>query len=183
MDVEAYIDHIEELLAAARPLPLSSAVLVNRHELEELLAELRSALPKELRQSRWIIKERDDLIEQATRESEQVVADARLERERLLSDTELVRGAQREAERIVEEAREQGRRLLLEAEDYVDGKLAAFEAILHKTLAAVENGRARLGSQPLHEGQQPSTTIADAPPRAQLFDHESTEGPVTGPSR
>jgi cell division septum initiation protein DivIVA len=177
VDVEAHIDQVEQLLAAARPVPLSGSIIVNRQELEDLLAELRDALPKELRQARWIIKERDELLEQAARESEQIVADARLERERLLSDTELVRGAEREAERIAEEAREQARRLTLEAEDYVDGKLSAFEAILRKTMVTVTNGRERLRGQPPAEEDRPPGAIAEALPRAQFFDQErATEG-------
>jgi hypothetical protein len=172
VDVEAHIDQIEQLLAAARPVPLSGSVIVNREELEELLADLREALPKELRQARWIIKERDELLEQAGREAEQIVADARVERERLLSDTELVRGAQREADRVLEDAREQVRRLSLEAEDYVDAKLASFEAILRKTMTTVANGREHLRGQPPPDNGRAAGRIAEALPSAQFFDQE-----------
>jgi hypothetical protein len=144
LDVEAYIGQLEHLLAEARPMPLSSSIIVNRRDVEDVLAELRTRLPDELRQSRWIIKERDELLQQAAREAEQLMADTRAERDRMLGETEIVRASQREAERIVEDAREQARILRLEAEDYVDGKLANFEIVLNKTLKAVEKGRERL---------------------------------------
>ncbi len=144
MDVEAYIARMEQLLAEARPVPLSASVMVNRSQFDELLGDLRTHLPEELRQSRWIIKERDELLEQAERDSERIVADAELQRDRLVSETEVARGAAREAERLLDEARERARVLRLEAEDYVDGRLANFEIVLAKTLKAVENGRERL---------------------------------------
>jgi cell division septum initiation protein DivIVA len=144
VDVEAHLSQMEQLLAEARPVPLSASVMVNRRDFDELLVSLRNRLPEELRQSRWVLKERDELLAQAAREADQVLADAQIERERLVSDTDVVRAAQREADRIIAEAREEARRLRLDAEDYVDGKLASFEIVLGKTLRAVEKGRERL---------------------------------------
>lgn len=144
MDVESHISQLEQLVAEARPVPLSASVMVNRKDVDELLAALRGALPEEIRQARWVLKERDDLVAQGQRESEQMILDARAEQSRLVSETEVVRQSHREAERIVEEAREQARVLRLEAEDYVDSKLASFEIVLQKTMQTVEKGRERL---------------------------------------
>lgn len=182
MDVEAYLAQMEQLLAEARPVPLSASVMVNRKDFDEIIDDLRAHLPEELRQSRWILKERDEVLEQAERESEQVVADAHAERERLLSEQEVVKTAQREAERILEEAREQARVLRLEAEDYVDSKLASFEIVLAKTTAAVEKGRerlrGRLAADELADPQEPSAPDDDDPystsefVQTQFYDHE-----------
>lgn len=182
MDVESLLSKMEQLLAEARPVPLSSSVMVNRHDFDELIGELRAGLPEELRQSRWIIKERDEVLAQAARESEQIVGDAEAERDRLVSSEEVVRAARREADRILEEAREAARTLRLEAEDYVDGKLATFEITLHKTLKAVEKGRDRLRGR-LATDELAETEDADALADAvdeygtgrggQFYDHEA----------
>lgn len=183
VDVESLLSKMEQLLAEARPVPLSSSVMVNRNDFDELIGELRADLPEELRQSRWIIKERDEVLAQAARESEQIIGDAERERDRLVGEQEVVRAARREAERILEEAREAGRTLRLEAEDYVDGKLATFEITLHKTLKAVENGRDRLrgrmASDELAEDADTSDALADAVDDygtgrgGQFYDHEA----------
>ena len=185
MDVESLLTKMEQLLAEARPVPLSASVMVNRHDFDELISQLRSGLPEELRQSRWVIKERDDVLAQATRESEQLLEDAERERDRLLGEEEVVRAARREADRILEEAREAARTLRLEAEDYVDGKLATFEITLHKTLQAVSKGRDRLrgrlasdelaevedAGDALHEAvDEYGDTVRRAGP---LYDHEA----------
>ncbi len=181
MDVEAYLAQIEQLLAEARPVPLSASVMVNRKDFDELLDDLRAHLPEELRQARWVIKERDEVLEQAERESEQLVNDARGERDRLVGETEVVRAARREAERILEEAREQARILRLEAEDYVDGKLANFEIVLAKTMKAVERGRerlrGRLASDELAADLDDLDGAEPAPDRAgaRLYDYQSAD--------
>ena len=61
-----------------------------------------------------------------------------------MSEQQVVRSAQDEAERIVDAAHGTARQMRLEAEDYVDAKLANFEVVLNKTLTAVERGRERL---------------------------------------
>jgi hypothetical protein len=179
VDVEAYIGQLEQLMAEARPMPLSSSIIVNKRDVDDVLAELRARLPDELRQSRWIIKERDELLDQAAREAEQLMADTRAERDRMLSETEVVRAAHREAERILEDAREQASILRLEAEDYVDGKLANFEIVLNKTLKAVEKGRERLRGRLAHDELAEATAADDEDEddtgqhqAAQLYDYE-----------
>ncbi len=51
MDTEALLDEIETLLADARPLPLTASVIVSRGDLEDLVADLRAALPEEVREA------------------------------------------------------------------------------------------------------------------------------------
>lgn len=190
VDVEAYIHQLERLVAEARPVPLSASVMVNREELDEAITGLRSRLPEEIRQSRWVIKERDEILAQARREADQVLEDARLERDRLVGETEVGRAARREADRLVEDAREQARRLRLEAEDYVDGKLASFEVVLQRTLGAVEKGRERLrgrtaadelADEPLEEAVAEEEPIERRPGTAgQLYDHEAVDAEQRG---
>lgn len=143
-DVEAKLHQLERLVGEAKTVPLSASVMVNRSEVDGLVADLREALPDELTQARWVVKERDEILERAQLDADEILADARAERDRLISEQEVVRGAAEEAERIVGDAREHARRIRLEAEDYVDAKLANFEVVLQKTLSAVERGRQKL---------------------------------------
>ena len=179
MDVEGYLAQMEQLLAEARPVPLSASVMVNRKDFEDVIDDIRASLPEELRQSRWVIKERDEVLEQAEREAEQILADAKTEAARKVSDTEVVRQSQRNAERILEEAREQSRVLRLEAEDYVDSKLANFEIVLAKTMRSVEKGRERLRGRLVSDQLAPEA-VEDEPGEAaagpsQLYDYESVD--------
>lgn len=143
-DVEAKLHQLDRLVSEAKAVPLSASVMVNRAEVEALVGELRASLPDELTQARWVIKERDEILERAHADANRLVDDARVERDRLVSEQEIVRTAERDASRLVEDAREHARQIRLEAEDYVDAKLANFEVVLHKTLSAVEKGRQRL---------------------------------------
>jgi vacuolar-type H+-ATPase subunit H len=143
-DVEARLSQLEAMVSDAKAVPLSASVMVNRADAAAMLGELRESLPDELTQARWVIKERDEILERAKSDAGRLIEDAENERDRLVAQQEVVRTADREAERILDEAREHARQIRLEAEDYVDAKLANFEVVLHKTLGAVERGRAKL---------------------------------------
>jgi cell division septum initiation protein DivIVA len=144
LDVEAKLHQLERLVTEAKAVPLSASIMLNRAEIDGVVGDLRDALPDELTQARWVIKERDDILEHARTDAERLVSDARKERDRLVSAQEVVREAEDQADQVLSDAREHARRIRLEAEDYVDAKLANFEVVLNKTLGAVERGRAKL---------------------------------------
>jgi vacuolar-type H+-ATPase subunit H len=95
---------------------------------------MRAALPEEIKQARWVVKDREQLLGKARKDAEGIIQEALEERSKLLSQEEVVKASVREAERILEEAREQARQIRHEAEDYMDQKLAAFEATLTRAL-------------------------------------------------
>jgi hypothetical protein len=164
-EVEARLDELELALAEARPMPLSASVLVSRETLTQLVAEIRELLPTELRQARWVLREREKVLNEAEQTAQRLIADAEQECLRLTGETEVVRAAEREAKRVKREAQDQSRAMRLEAEDYIDAQLARFEFVLQKTLKTVEAGRDRLRSD--IDAAEQNTNGATA-----LFDHE-----------
>ena len=163
MEAQAKLDAIVEMVESAKSMPLSASVLVNKTEMLALLDELRAALPDELREAQWVIKDRDEVIDGGRKEADRIIADARAEAQRLVSRTEVMRTATDEAARVMDEAKENARQMRLEVEDYVDAKLANFEVVLHKTLGAVERGRDKLRGRHELEELRDGTLLPDDP--------------------
>jgi vacuolar-type H+-ATPase subunit H len=154
MDIAARLQQLEELVAEAKSMPLSTSVLINREEVLELIQEMRSSMPEEIKQARWVVKDREQLLTKARKDAEGVVQQALDQQRRLVQQEEVVRASTREAERILEEAREQARQMRLEGEDYMDQKLAAFEATLTRTLEQIAQIREAEERQLMHVGEQ-----------------------------
>ncbi len=162
MDLAARLQQLEDLVRDAKSMPLSSSALVNREEVLELVREMKESLPQEIKQARWVVKDREDLLGKARLEGERIVQQARDDQLRMAQREEIAARAQQESERVLAEAEEQAKTMRLEAEDYVDAKLAAFEIALRKiqeeaqsstrqlakTLDQVELGRQRLHGVP-----------------------------------
>ena len=147
-DSETLLRRVVDIINNARPMPLSTTVRVEKDEVLELLEDAVERLPNELREARWLLKERQEHLAKVQREGEEILEAARVRAERMVQRTEVVRAARQTATKMVEEARESARRLRLEAEDFCDQKLAAFEIVLERTTKIVQAGREKLRVTP-----------------------------------
>ncbi len=116
MDIMALIDRIEELIDNGRNVPFSNQRMTDADKIYEIIDEIRAQFPDELKQARWIVKERQEMVEEA----------------------------ESQAAEILDNARAREREIRLGAEDYADEMLANLEVNLGKLLTAVQRGRDRL---------------------------------------
>jgi cell division septum initiation protein DivIVA len=165
-DTGALLTRLQALLDNARTMPLSSSVMINRDEFTDLLRDAVDGLPEELRQARWLLKERDGVLERAHRDAERVIEAAQVRAARMVERTEVVREARRTAERMIEDAERHAARIRHEAEDYVDRKLAALEALHERTLAQIHKGREQL------QAKLEPAVVVDEDPAAPFFDQD-----------
>ena len=151
-DTEALLRRLIEIVNNARTMPMSNTIRLTKDEIQELLEEALDRLPEELKRARWMLKEREEFLAKTRREAEDILEQARVGAERMVQRTEIVREAAHTAARLVDNAREESSRLRLEAEDYCDQKLAAFEIVLERTMKTVAAGREKLRSTPPPDG-------------------------------
>ncbi len=144
MDVLVLIDKLDEIVNNARPMPMTDKVMIDREEIYDILDQMRTTIPEEIKQARWIVKERQEMLAEAKTESDRIVKEANEQADRLVSEEEVVKMAERNAAQIMEDARAREREIRLGAEDYADEVLETLETNLGKFLAAVQRGRERL---------------------------------------
>jgi protein-tyrosine-phosphatase len=171
---EALLRRVGEMISGARPMPLSSSVMINKDEVLEMLDEALERLPDELRAARWLLKEREEFLAKTRRDADDILDAARARAERMVQRTEVVKAAELRARRTIDAADEEARRLRLECEDYCDQKLASFEIVLERTLKTVAAGRTKLQGNPL-SGEVPVVTLDEDEENAQAFfdqDHD-----------
>ena len=146
--LEDLLYDLRELIETARMMPMSASVLVNRDEALTLLEDIVALMPGELREARFLLKERDEFLAEARREAAALIDAARVQAARMVERTEISREARRTVDEIIASAEADARRLRHEAEDYIDARLAAFEDGLQRTLATIRKGRTRLQVPP-----------------------------------
>lgn len=174
IDAETLMRRIIDVVSTAKSVPLSSSVMIVKDEVLELLDDAVARLPDELRQARWMLKEREEFLARVEREGQELLGSARSRAERMVERQEIVREARHTAQRVLDEARDESGRLRLEAEDYCDQKLAAFEIVLERTLKTARAGRDRLRVTPSPaELADAALTDAEAEASDAFFDQES----------
>ena len=166
MDVLVLIDKLDDLVHNAKAVPLTDQVRIDREEIYDILDQMRATIPEEIKQARWIVKERQEMLAEAKREVDRLLAEAREQAVREASQTEIVKIAERQADEIVDDARRGAREMKLEMEDWADNQLASLEVNLERFLTAVRRGRERL-----HERSQESV-VAGLASNGDLADDE-----------
>src|ERR1043166_7181393 len=163
MDVLVLIDKLDDLVHNAKAVPLTDQVRIDREEIYDILDQMRATIPEEIKQARWIVKERQEMLAEAKREVDRLLAEAREQAVREASQTEIVKIAERQADEIVDDARRSSREMKLEMEDWADNQLASLEVNLERFLVAVRRGRERL-----HERSQESVVAGLGGPTGDL---------------
>lgn len=167
-DAETLVRRALDIIANAPKMPLSSSPRIDGDEIIELLDEALSRLPEEMRQARWMIKERQEFVAKTRREADELLEAARVQAERMVQRTEVVRAAEQRARQINEAAESDARRVRHETEDFLDQRLGSFEILIDKLSKTVQAGRSRLAIGQHHEGG----TADEEDPTKGFFDQD-----------
>jgi hypothetical protein len=166
-DAESLLRRAIDIIATAPSMPLSSTPRIDRDEIIEILEGALVRLPDELRQARWMLKERSEFIRKTRREADELTEAARVQAERMVQRTDVVRSAEQRARQIIETAEVDARRLKHETEDYLDQRLGSFEILLDRLQKTVASGRQRLSI-----GAQPAEPTGTDDPASSFFDQD-----------
>jgi cell division septum initiation protein DivIVA len=149
-EIDARLRDLRNAVEEARSVPMSASVMINRAEFDDLLDALEAAIDQTLSQATEVVGDREAVLAQATTRAEEIVRDAQLERDKLVSDTDVYRLAETKAAEMTEAAEKAAAELQAETDQYVEEKLANFELTLERTLELVRRGRARLSGGHVH---------------------------------
>ncbi|MDR0960882.1 MAG: hypothetical protein LBM23_11190 [Propionibacteriaceae bacterium] len=141
---------LKRLISEARSVPMSASCMVNRAATTSAIDDIMRGLDSDLENYA-----NDYLAEHAASS----VRDAQAESERLISESEIVRESNTRAAQILARARAEADELLVEADRYVETRLAAFEAELQVTMSRVTVMRDRLQERSRLNESSDETTV------------------------
>lgn len=136
------IDGLIRGVEAARSIPLSDQVRVDREAMIRALEQIKGEVPEELRTARWMIREREAFIARTQEKAEQVRQNANERARELVSETNVLAEAVEEANTLIRGAEGESRRIRLEAEDYADDRLQHLEMLFVNLLKQIRESRA-----------------------------------------
>ncbi len=143
-DVVRRVEELRGLIEDARAMPMSGSVVVNKHDLFESLERVEQALGVATTESERIVTERAEVLAEGESIASEVVRQAELERDKLVSDSEVFRVGQREADALLTAARAEAAALRADTDRYIEARFSSFEHALDRTLGEVRRGIAHL---------------------------------------
>ncbi|MCX6397655.1 MAG: hypothetical protein NTV23_14310 [Propionibacteriales bacterium] len=146
-DIDARLRDLRAAIDAARSVPMSASVMINKVEVLAAVAELEAAIDGTLSHASEVVEDRDAFLDTGRLEAIELVREAERRSEDLASDTGMFRLAQLRAEEITQAAEQEAAALRAETDAYIEEKLANFEHTLEKAADRIRVGRENLANQ------------------------------------
>ena len=141
-NTEDIIGALYDLVQDARSMPLAAdKCILERDKVLDMLDEIIAQLPGELKQSRTIVESRNELISQARREAENILAEAREKAKQMVTREAIYAEAKKRSEELVGQTQAKMDQLRKAANEYMDESLRQTEEVVSKALAEVRDTR------------------------------------------
>lgn len=140
MDILHLIDRLEELFNEGKAIPFTHNVAVDEDRMLDIIDQMRIAIPEEVKKAQQLLSQRDRVMAQAQEEANRTLQLAREKADDIISKDNIVLEAQRRAEQIVAQARADADATRRDADDYVIESLQRLQNELERSLNQVHNG-------------------------------------------
>lgn len=146
-DTARKLGQLRQLVAEAKAVPMSASCMVNRNEVLQAIDECIASFPKEFEEAQEVINSRKNEVLRGRDEGDQIRIEAEEWANKMASQTEIVARAEKQADKIITEAHDDAWALRKETDQFVDTRMAEFEAALHKVQSQLRIMRSRLADR------------------------------------
>ncbi len=158
MDILYLVDRLENLIASSRRMPVVNQILIKEGDILNIVDQMRTSIPDEIKQARRVIQEKERILAQAQADATTLLTRAREETERAMNregllraaearSQELVLQAEVQAQSVIQQAEEHGEQLKTDADNYVaetlsnlKDHLASIEMDISRTILSIDKG-------------------------------------------
>lgn len=134
MAVSNLLDELENIIAGAWRIPMTKGrCAIPTKEVQNLIDDIRLNLPKEIKESKIIIEDRNNILENARKEAKNIVSNAKRRANHAISETTIVKQSKETANEIISEARLKTKEMYKKANSYVENVISELEKVIYTT--------------------------------------------------
>ena len=138
--IDQIIEEIEDYIESCKFQPLSSTkIIVNKDEIQELIADLRHKTPEEVKRYQKMISNKEAILSDARAKAEALINDATMHTNELINEHEIMQQAYSQANDVVKMATQQAQEILDNATIEANNMRMAAMQYTDDILANVEN--------------------------------------------
>lgn len=142
MKIEMLVDELSQLIDEAWSLPLSGGkTVINAERARELIDEIKTNMPQEIRQAKSIAADRNTILSKAKEEAESIVQKAEERAKAMIAQSEIVRQAKQKSDEIIFDANQKSAEIKNAANTYLDNLLKRADEELTANLTQLKKTR------------------------------------------
>lgn len=194
MDILYLVDRLENLIASSRKMPLVNQIIIKESDILNIVDQLRTTIPDEIKQARRVIQDKERILAQAQAEANALLARAREESEQAVNRQGLLKVAEVRSHELVQLAEGEAEQLKNEADNYVIETLRALrdhltsiETDIGRSILSIEKGLASLEdglsdaqdeADSADESMVEQSALAHTPPRRSSLAADTMGAPM-----
>ena len=164
-NLQRLLDMLYNMIDEAKSAPFSAEkCTINRDEALDILTEIRSRMPLEIKKAPELIRAREEYIASAKKEVEKMLRQAELDAKTIVSESETLQRARMKSAEIIRRAEERTGELYRVANSYTEDALRRTEEAVAEAYDEIKKSRARfraLAGGGAVSGRQPYGAAAD----------------------
>ena len=142
MDILSLLDQLEQLIAGGKKTILSGdKVLVDPQEVFNLIDQMRTIIPQEIRDAQWIKREEDRIKSNAIAENERIISEAQTEAMRIVEESRIVKMSEERGKEIIAEANKNAQDITIGAFQYANDIMEKIEKHLTIYYDVIQDGK------------------------------------------
>ncbi len=138
------LEELEQVVDEGRSSPFSNKVQVDKDEIFEIIDEIKMKLPNEIKQSKWVIEERNKILVDAQKEADEMLKEAEVRLGKLVEEHAVTQKAYEQAAEIMDAAKKSAKEMRLGAIDYADDVMGVAEQRLREMQDSIEQENRKL---------------------------------------
>ena len=154
-DLQRLLDMLYGMIDEAKSAPFrAEKCTINRDEALDILTEIRSRMPLEIKKAQELIRAREEYIASAKKEVEKMLRQAELDAKTIVSESETLQRARMKSAEIIHRAEERTNELYRVANSYTEDALRRTEEAIQMALDEVRQSRTRFRAASNEQMQQ-----------------------------
>ena len=143
MRVDELLLELQDMVNSAKQVPFTSdkKVIVSSDRIFEIVDEIEDNLPSEIRQAKDVVADREQILNEAQRNGDEIIRQAEERRKFMVSQSEIVKAAEAQAKEILTNAKKKAVGLEKAANDYVDKIMGETEELLSAKTVEIKKTR------------------------------------------
>ena len=101
LNVMELLEYLEEILENAPKVPITGKAMIDTKEFEEVIEQIRNYLPDELKKAKWVMGEKDRILEDAQKEYQNVKKETMEMMRQNIENHDMVKEAKLRANEII----------------------------------------------------------------------------------
>lgn len=146
-DIFALIDELQEELEMSPTAMFSKKKAVELDLFLEIIGDMRAALPEEIEKSAKVMHDREQIIEAARAQAQEIVDVAKERAEQMVNESEITELAYEKANKIVATAKAQASEIRKSANTYAEEVLSELETYFIEYVELIRENKSRIDNK------------------------------------